>query len=211
MPKRKGFTAEVYQKEILKILSKEVFLSTSELCNKLKMGYDTGLKYLNMLLRKRKIKVKNIGDQQFWSLNITRGIFLVNVVGIVFNPKTKKILIGRREKDPYVKRLTWCFPGGSPSYNLPLEESLKRSIKRKTGLNVKVQKLIYARFYPEKKTIMSLYYWCLCEPVGGKERPGEKFVEIKWIKPTQITKYFTTSYHPIVLNFLRKLEKYGNA
>ncbi|MCX6774860.1 MAG: hypothetical protein NTY99_02090 [DPANN group archaeon] len=32
-----------------------------------------------------------------------RGAFLVNVLGIVYNPKTKKILIGRRENDPYVK------------------------------------------------------------------------------------------------------------
>jgi len=43
-----------------------------------------------------------------WS-EFDRGVFLVNVLGIVYNPKTKKILIGLRENDPYVPELSWQF------------------------------------------------------------------------------------------------------
>ena len=45
-----------------------------------------------------------------------RGVFLVNCLGIVFDKKIKKILIGRRQNDPYLKELTWGFPGGRPKY-----------------------------------------------------------------------------------------------
>src|SRR3989344_2044838 len=85
-----------------------------------------------------------------------KGIFLVNVLGIIFNPETKKILIGRRENDPYIKEL------------------------------------------------LSIYY--LCEVVGGKEKAGEDFVELKWVKPEEIEKYFTTSFHPKLKEYIMNLK-----
>jgi len=134
-----------------------------------------------------------------------RGVFLVNVLGIVYNPKTKKILIGRRANDPYIKKLSWTFPGGRPAYKEDLEFYLKHEIKIKTGLNVDVKKIIFAKTYPEKREFLSIYYFC--QIIDGKERAGEKFAEIKWIKPTEAKKYFTTSLHPKILGFLSELEK----
>ena len=34
------------------------------------------------------------------------------LLAIIYDPKTNKILIGRRENDPHIKQLTWGFPGG---------------------------------------------------------------------------------------------------
>ncbi len=136
-----------------------------------------------------------------------KGVFLVNCLAIIY--KDGKILIGRIGKDPHIKELTWRFPGGRPRYDKPLEKSLKEEVKKKTNIDVKVKKLIFARIYPEKKEFLSLYYLCefyLCEPIGGIEKPGEKFKELKWIKPTEVTKYFTTSIDPFILEFLKKLE-----
>jgi len=65
---------------------------------------------------------------------IKKGIFLVNVLGIVFDTSSRKILIGKREKDPYVPKLTWSFPGGTPVYGEDLEKSIEKQIKEKTGL-----------------------------------------------------------------------------
>ena len=135
---------------------------------------------------------------------IDRGIYLVNCLGIIYDIKSKKILIGKREKDPHIKELTWCFPGGRPNYNEELEEGLQREILKKTGLKVKIKELIFARARPENKEILSLYY--LCEVVGGIERAGELFKEIKWIKPSEIGKYFTTSIHPIIKKYLESLK-----
>ena len=130
-----------------------------------------------------------------------RGTFLVNVLGIVHNPKTKKILIGRREKDPYVKKLSWSFPGGRPVKNL--EDSLIHEIKIKTGVDAKVKDLILARVPEENEQFLLLYYFC--ETNQTKIKAGEKFVEVKWIKPNEVKKHFKTSIHPQLLKFLKSL------
>jgi len=35
-----------------------------------------------------------------------KGVFIVNVLGVVYDPKTKLILIGHRENDPFIKELS---------------------------------------------------------------------------------------------------------
>ncbi|MCX6711960.1 MAG: NUDIX domain-containing protein [Candidatus Woesearchaeota archaeon] len=138
-----------------------------------------------------------------WS-QFDKGIFLVNVLGIMYNPKTKKILIGKRENDPYIKELSWCFPGGRPGYEKDLELYLKHEIKVKTGLDVNIKKVIFAKTYPEKREFLSIYYYC--EVIGGKGKAGEDFKEIKWVKPNDVRKYFTTSLHQKVLDYLKTLK-----
>ena len=133
-----------------------------------------------------------------------RGVFLVNVLGIVYDKERKKIIIGRRENDPYIQSLSWTFPGGRPDYENSLEESLKREIKKKTGLDVKVIRQVFSRILEEEKKFMLIYYYC--EVAGGEAEPGEKFVEIKWIRPTEVKDYFTTSLHPSLYRFLEGLE-----
>jgi len=68
MPKKKGFTSEKYQEAMLELLSKHPFMSTSEICDKLNMGYETGLKYLEQLFKMGKIKLREIGNRKFWYL-----------------------------------------------------------------------------------------------------------------------------------------------
>ncbi len=133
-----------------------------------------------------------------------KGVFLINVVGVVFNPETKKILIGRRENDIYIKELTWCFPGGRPNYGEELEDALKREIKKKTGLKVESLGAVFAKTYPEKREFLTIYY--LCELIGGKEKAGEKFKEIKWVNPEELEKYFTTSFHPKLKEYILNLK-----
>lgn len=78
--------------------------------------------------------------------------FEVIVLGIIFNPQKKKILIGRRENDPYIKKLTWCFPGGRLQIGEDVDQALKRNMKLKTGYSVKNLGAIFSKTYPEKKT-----------------------------------------------------------
>jgi ADP-ribose pyrophosphatase YjhB (NUDIX family) len=132
-----------------------------------------------------------------------KGVFLVNVLGIVLNKKTGKILIGKREKDPFVEKLSWVFPGGRPAYGKTLEESLKLEVKKKTGVNVKVMRDFFIRIPKERKEFLLIYYYC--ELTGGKLKAGEKFTEVKWVKPLEVKKYFTTSIAKETLEFLKKL------
>ncbi len=133
-----------------------------------------------------------------------KGSFLVNLLAIIYDPKTRKILIGRRENDPHIKELSWCFPGGRPSYKEDLEFYLKHIIKIKTGLEVDVKKVVFAKTYPEKREFLSIYYFT--ELIGGEEKPSRNIKELKWVKPTEVKDYFTTSLHPKVLEFLKTLE-----
>lgn len=139
--------------------------------------------------------------------NLDRGVFLVNVLGIVYDPKTKKILIGRRDKDEFLPELSWCFPGGRPTYKHSLPMSLMMEIKKKTNVDINVLDCFFTRILPEKPEFLQIYYYC--EITGESEKPKamEKFKEIKWIKPTEVEKYFTTSIDPMVMGFLEALEK----
>jgi len=138
-----------------------------------------------------------------WSI-FDRGVFLVNVLGIIYNPKTRQILIGKREDDLHIKELSWCFPGGRPGYEDELEFYLKHEIKTKTGLDVDVKRIVFTKTYPEKRELLSVYYYC--EVVRGRAKAGEKFVEIRWIRPSDAQKYFTTSIHPLLSKYLKILD-----
>lgn len=135
-----------------------------------------------------------------------KGVFLVNLLGIIYDPKTRKVLIGKRENDPHIKEISWVFPGGRPGYNNDLENHLQAEIKDKTGLDVKVKNVVFAKTYPEKREFLSVYYYCECEVVSGEEKPSESLVELKWVKPSEVGNYFTTSLHPKLLEYLKTLD-----
>ncbi|TSC53673.1 MAG: hypothetical protein LiPW39_132 [Parcubacteria group bacterium LiPW_39] len=138
-------------------------------------------------------------------LKFERGVFLVNCLAVIFDTKNGKIIIGKRENDPYIKKLTWAFPGGRPGYKNDLEDYLKLEVKKKTNLKIKIKNIIFAKTYPEDRRFLSIYY--LAETKGGKEKAGEKFREIKWVEPREIKKYFTTSLHPALYKIICNLAK----
>lgn len=130
-----------------------------------------------------------------------RGVFLVNVLAVVFD--NGKVLIGKRENDQYIIELSWCFPGGRPAYDDDLEKYLVEEVKKKTGIDIDVKKVLFAKTYPEKREFLSIYY--LAKKTGGVEQAGEKFVELKWVKPEELKDNFTTSLHPKLLEIISSL------
>jgi len=130
--------------------------------------------------------------------------FEVIVLGIVFDPARRKILIGKRENDPDIPKLTWCFPGGKLLYGQDIDKTLKKAVKVKTGYEVKNLGTIFSKTYPEKKDLMAVYF--LCEVFKGKEKAGGNFLELKWVKPGEIEKHFTTSFHPRLKEYIMNLK-----
>ena len=130
--------------------------------------------------------------------------FDVVLLGVIFDPKTKRILIGKRRKDKHVPKLSWVFIGGRPSSNEEIEDTLKKKIKLKTGLDVESLGSIFSRTHKEKRDFLLIYY--LCEVVGGKEKPGDDLVELKWVKPEEIENYFATSFHPHMKEYVLNLK-----
>lgn len=130
--------------------------------------------------------------------------FKVILLGIIYDPKSKKILIGKREKDPYIPKLDWVFPGGRLNQKENVEVALKERIKEKTGLEVENLGNVFTRVYPEKKDFLAIYF--LCEKIKGKEKPSGKFKELKWVSPEEIEDYFSISFHPHVKEYILNLK-----
>ena len=132
------------------------------------------------------------------------GIFLVNVLGIIYDPKTKQILIGKRVNDKYISQLSWVFPGGKAGYEQDLETYVVTKAREKAGVKVDAKNVIFAKTYPEKREFLSIYYYC--EYIDGEPSPNEGLLELKWVKPSEVVNYFTTSLHPKLLEYLKTLD-----
>jgi hypothetical protein len=77
-------------------------------------------------------------------------------------------------------------------------------VRKKTNLNISPGPVIFAKTYPENRQILSIYY--SAKVLSGREKPGDKFTELAWVKPEELKKYFTTSLHPELYRIINKLK-----
>ena len=118
--------------------------------------------------------------------------FHVILLAIIFDPKERKILISKRgEQDENIKNLSWQFPEGRLRKGDDIDAILKTRIKEKTGLEIENLGAVFSKVFSEKGDLLAIYY--LCETVGGKIKPANDFTELKWVKPKEIERHFTTS------------------
>ncbi|MEK6824007.1 MAG: NUDIX domain-containing protein [Nanoarchaeota archaeon] len=103
--------------------------------------------------------------------------FYVRIIGIVFDPNKKKILIGKNKKDK-----NYSFVDGKLNYGKDLNESLKKIIKEKTGYYISNLGSIFAGV--KKKEELAIYF--LCEIKEGREELGKGVKEIRWVKSDEI-------------------------
>jgi ADP-ribose pyrophosphatase YjhB (NUDIX family) len=143
--------------------------------------------------------VKNIKE----SAKFEKDMFLVNTLGIIFNPSDRKILIGKRKNDPLIPELSWSFPGGSVKCGEDPERALERTIKEKTGLVVGSLGPVFLRIPKEKDNFLLIYY--LCEIIKGEETPLKDFSELKWVRSQELKNYFTTSFDPRLSEYILNL------
>lgn len=112
-----------------------------------------------------------------------RNSFSVLLLGIVFNPQKKQILVTRR----YGKDEKWGFPESALllSASRKIEDLLKKEVSKNTGYEVEILGPVFSSIHPEKKNIIQIHY--LCEIVGGEEKKNP--IELKWINPNESGKY----------------------
>ena len=108
--------------------------------------------------------------------------FKVKIIGILFNPSARKILLGRNKGE---KNLS--FLEGVLKYDEQLDVGLKRVAKEKTGYTVHNLGAVYAENKLKEKDELILYF--LCEATEGKEKPGKKVTELRWVSPKEIPKF----------------------
>jgi len=124
--------------------------------------------------------------------------FEVLVLGIVFDPLTRKVLIGRREND----LVEWCFPGGRLLEGENLDDALKRNIKKKTGYDVKNIGTFFADNCGKAGKVQVMF---LTKVFEGEEEAGDDIVELKWISPKEVEGCFGDSLHKKLKEFLLEL------
>lgn len=131
--------------------------------------------------------------------------FNVLLLAVIFDPKKRKILIGRKEGDPELgPGFTWGFPGTELHFEDDMDKILKKKIKEKTGYDVKNLGAIFTKTYPENKKLVAIYF--LCEVFKGSLRPGGFFKEFKWVNPEELESNFTTSFHPRLKEYILNLK-----
>jgi len=145
----------------------------------------------------------------YWQIK-SKSEMTILVIGLAIIVANGKVLIGaRKHKDPWVENLTWVFPGGRFE-SLIFDKGMKKQVKKEAGIDVTVKNLVAARITPDSGfkpvQIVALYFHC--EPAEfQKTKPGGDLKELKWVKPTDVFKYFTTSTCDEVTKFLTTLEK----
>ncbi len=130
--------------------------------------------------------------------------FNIILLGIIFDPEKKKILIGRRENDPYVPKLTWCFPGGRLRKGEDVSDAFKDRIKETTGVDVANLGSVFSKTYPEKEDLFAIYF--LCEIRSGEPKASGDLKELKWVDPEELEEYFTTSFHKRLKEYILNLK-----
>lgn len=148
--------------------------------------------------------------RSYWLLKSKTPLKIIQIgLAIIVNKKGEVLIGARRDKDPWVENLTWVFPGGNLE-SLDFEKDLKKEVRQETGLNVNVNSLITARVHPDSgfKNVQIVALYFHCTPVDNKNpKAGGELVKLKWVKPTDVFKYFTTSTSDDVTKFLTSLQK----
>ncbi|MFA5953632.1 MAG: NUDIX domain-containing protein [Candidatus Pacearchaeota archaeon] len=114
--------------------------------------------------------------------------FKIILIGIIFDPKKREILIGKDKGD-----LKYTFLDCELNYNEELDLCLKRVTKEKTGYKIHNLGTVYARNkILGKDDVLELYF--LCEATEGKEKPGKEVKELKWINPCNAEKIMQVKF-----------------
>lgn len=105
--------------------------------------------------------------------------YYIRIIGITFDPLRRKILLGKNYGDKFLS-----FLDGEIENDEELNSSLKRITKEKTGYIVSNLGAVFAELKDKKGDELRIYF--LCEIKEGKEKPGKKVKELRWVKSKEI-------------------------
>lgn len=134
----------------------------------------------------------------------TQNGFVVHLIGIIFDPSTKKILIWKKDGDEDLPGFSWGFLGGRAVAGEDVDITLKSIVKERTGLSVANLGSVFSKTYPEKENLIGIYF--LCESFEGDLKPGKDVMELKWVDPEELENHFTTSFHPRLKEYILNLK-----
>ena len=129
----------------------------------------------------------------------TKDSFRIKIIGIIFNPEKREIMIGKKCDEKF-----WNFLETELTYKDNMDKKLKEAIKEKTGYNVKNLGAVFSKKDSEQEDLIEIYF--LCEIFEGKEKKGPGIEEIKWIKPAHTERYLNEKLPTRLKGYLSNLE-----
>jgi len=121
------------------------------------------------------------------------------VLGIVTN-SGKILVVRRKEKE---NNLLWQFPGGEREEGETDEQAVLREIREETGVESNIIKCLGNRVHPY--TDREIGYWACDYISGGINISDDDLAKAKWIKISEIKKYFTTEIYEPVLVYINSV------
>lgn len=125
---------------------------------------------------------------------------IVVVKGVILNQN--KVLIIKRDDRDQVGAGAWECAGGKIDFGETLEDALLREVREEVGLDVTVEKLLYAAtFYTDPtREVIVLTYKCRAEHT--QVLLSEEHSEYRWVDEDE----FRRVLHPPII---ADMEKYG--
>jgi 8-oxo-dGTP pyrophosphatase MutT (NUDIX family) len=127
--------------------------------------------------------------------------------GLVKNDEDKILLIFRRGR--------WDLPKGKLDKGEKLEDCAIREVEEETGLkNVKLNSpliVTYHTYHEGTKFILKESHWFTMTIAGGQKlipQTEEDIVDIKWIRPGEVSSYFSKSF-PLIADVIRSAKERG--
>jgi 8-oxo-dGTP diphosphatase len=112
---------------------------------------------------------------------------VVAVKGIVIN--NEKMLIIKRAENDEVGGGTWECPGGKIEFGEELEEALVREIREEAGIDVTVDRILYAVTFktnPARQVVVVNY---LCNSQNKGVVLSEEHIDYKWVTKSEARQF----------------------
>ncbi|WP_409300739.1 NUDIX hydrolase [Peribacillus sp. SCS-155] len=113
----------------------------------------------------------------------TKNEIVLALKGIVLHDK--KALILQRADHDEVGAGTWEFAGGKLEFGEDLESSLAREVYEETGLNINIEKLLYASTFqtgPARQVVVLKY---VCSSDTNRVILSDEHKEFRWVSKAE--------------------------
>lgn len=136
------------------------------------------------LTSKCKLIENNKLPASYGGVVIVKNQMIVAVKGIII--KDGKVLIIKRNNHARVGGGTWECPGGKVEFGEDLESAMKREAKEEAGLEIQINKILYATSFQTDPTrqVVLITYLCHCE--AGDILLSDEHSEYLWATKDQL-------------------------